>query len=278
MTHTRFTSKLKYHSRILIAISLLCVGLLGIVGAIALHEHHESWSRFLDHLSAALIVVGLISVIEKVFAERELVARLVDLFGLRRSVYEAGVHDAYVGPENTHFEDLLLGSHQLSIVFNDGYKWCSSTAIATLLCKRFSNPKSTTDVFLLDPACSYIEELARKTRDDGVEVGLERSRISEKIQKTIALLRKLHSEAANSSELNIYTIAAFPTYTLFMGDRSAIVTLYTTTSRSRQPVPVFEVRPTGPDSFFEFFQSDLIRLKNSPETHLMPAPTASVAE
>ncbi|WP_417381888.1 hypothetical protein [Gimesia sp.] len=268
--------KLKHHIHIIIALSLLCFGLIGMIGATSLHHNHENIARFLDHLSAALIVVGLISMIEKIFVEKELISYLIELFKLKRSVHEAGISEAYVGPDKSKFEEILLSSHHLAIVFNDGYKWCSDTSIARLLGTRFANKQTSTEIFLLNPECSFLDELAKKTRDEDQDIQLEKSRIAEKIDRTIALLQKLHSDSNTGSLLEIRLISAYPTYTLFLGDRSAIVSFYTITSSSRQPVPVLELCPLGSDSFYEFFQKDLTRLKSSRETILVaPLPEST---
>ena len=251
-----------FSSRLIIALVLVCLGLGGLWGASLLHKDHETWARFLDHMSAALLVVGLISVLEKLVAEREAMKHWIEMFDLRESVHRAGIESAYLGAGDCDYSEILLRSQCVTIVLNDGKKWTNDKK-ADLLRKRLAKPGFETIVFLLNPESPFLDELAKKTHATEVTPEVEKGRIQQKIRETISALRDLHLESEKKGTLEIRLLLRFPTYTLCIGDDSAIATMYTASSWKTLDIPVLELRKKGTGDLFSFFEQDVARLRTS---------------
>jgi hypothetical protein len=251
------TPRLKY-LRIILALTFVSLGLVGLYCASVIEN--KLLSSFFDHLSAAFLVVGLIAVFEKVLAERELLHRMQTIFLLGQTVHDAGIWSAAVDSGKVDFTELIAKSRSLSVVLNDGHKWVSQNFEA--LRKRFGTQGTDTRFFLLDSTAPFVDLLAEKIKDDGVSVDVEKARIKDKIDATIRNLANHHRESGGKGSLVVFTTRHFPTYSLFLGDDQAIVTMYSV-SGFKQAVPTLCVRNTGKNCLHSFFERDVIRLEIS---------------
>ena len=222
-------------------------------------DHTRLIVKLLDHLGAAILVVGCFSAYEKAIAEHLLIRHVSELFSLKHSIRESGLET--ICPDASEFNygnDFLTESPSLCLVFNDGKKWSSNHY--KQLSERFKHEKFSTDVFLVNPQGPFLEILAEKTGDSP-------DRVRRKIERSISNFKDLYEESGKQGQLRIYYLNLFPTYTAFLNDKSGVVSWYSISS-GRTSVPAFVMKNINQsDTFFEFVKNDIERLKQQSEIH-----------
>ncbi|MBX3418089.1 MAG: hypothetical protein KF851_10840 [Pirellulaceae bacterium] len=248
-------------SRIVVALTFIIAGLLGLLIGTYVAESSKFWGVFLDHLAAAFIVVGLISISEKFLAEKEHTRQLLKYLNIHESVHHSGLHRSYIGADNADYTNIILKSKNLAIVFNDGKTWIGDRKFE-LLRQRLRNKSTITEVFLLRPEEEILKSIAQKTCVDGSTLEDEIERTKEKINETVRSLKSLQKESEHHGKLSIRFILYYPMYTLCLGDDEGIVSLYTTSSWKTREIPVLEIKKTDSNkSLYNFLKDDIERLR-----------------
>jgi hypothetical protein len=256
MKHKHRSSKVSYLLAWLAILGVSFCGLGCLVAASLLET--GTWASLFDHIGAALLVVGALGAYEKWQMRSELLREIYEIFSLSESCANGGLQEIRLDPAEYDFSDMISKSRHLTMVFNDGHKWISNNF--SLLDKRFSKDGTSTELFVVNPNGQFIGLLASKTGHDDAHV-------RQKITSAIERLRERFDKRPEGirTTLKIYYIDHFPTYTTFLSEDRAVITLYTTSSQ-REPVPLFEVAPRlGRQTVFDFVRKDVENLRASVE-------------
>ena len=156
-----------------IASILIILGLLSIVykGSLPIND----WKvPFLEEFASALLVGGLLSLLFKVFQDKESESTLRRLLRIHDSVDELGLRQILPESQGYNFTKLIETAGTLSIVMNDGLRWVGNNTVA--LQERFSK-QTTTEIFTVDPDSYFAKSLAQK-------VGMSVDDLRRKIEET----------------------------------------------------------------------------------------------
>jgi hypothetical protein len=97
----------------------------------------SSWQvPYLSDLSSALLVGGLISLLFKMFEEKQSDSNLRRLMRIHDSVDELGLVEVVPQHQGYNFTQVVEMANQLVIVMNDGLRWVGNNTVA--LRTRFS--------------------------------------------------------------------------------------------------------------------------------------------
>jgi hypothetical protein len=148
-----------------IASVLIILGLLAITYKSSLAV--TAWqSPYLNELSSALLVGGILSLLFKLFQDKEYEDTLRRLMRIHDSVDELGLVEIKPESQGYNFTEIIEEADELSIVINDGLRWAGNNTVA--LQTRFGK-KTVTEVFTADPDSIFVECLASKvavTKDE----------------------------------------------------------------------------------------------------------------
>lgn len=232
---------------ILIILGLLAIAYKGTLPA------DSSIASYLGELASALLVGGLLSILFKVFQEKESEKNLRRLMRIHDSVDELGLTEILPESQAYNFTPLIENEEYLHIVMNDGLRWVGNNAVS--LQGRFSKKGTTTEIFLLDPDANFTAEIAKKFSTSHADY-------KKKIESTWTQLLQLYQQSTKCGTLKIYKLKNFPTRSIFITENQLIETPYQTAS-GRAKIPVYVYRKVArTDSPFQFAQSDIQALRN----------------
>jgi hypothetical protein len=207
---------------------------------------------YLQELSSALLVGGLLSILFRIFETRESESTLRRLLRIHDSVDELGIKEVLSESQGYNYTALIQESHTLTIVMNDGLRWVGNNTVS--LQNRFSKGGTITEVFTVDPDGAFVTPLAAKT-DTTVDD------LSKKIRETWKRLGEIYSHSHKKGKLHIYRLKTFPTKSVFLSESSLVETPYQTAS-GRTNVPVFIYRKVArEDAPFWFTTRDIKALR-----------------
>ncbi|SDX22545.1 hypothetical protein [Lysobacter enzymogenes] len=234
----------------IIASIMIIIGLVVIAYGGALDQ--TSWQKpYLSEVSSALLVGGLLSLLFKIFQDKETNSTLRRLLRIHDSVDELGLVEILPEVQGYNFTEMLEDSDQLFVVMNDGQRWVGN--YATSLCKRFSK-KSTTEFFTVDPASSFVDTLAKK-------IGSDPAALRSKIEDSWKRIQVAYENSEKKGSVVIYSIETFPTRSIFLTEDCLIETPYQTAA-GRAKIPLFKYRRVArSDSPFSFALNDVQQLR-----------------
>lgn len=197
---------------------------------------------YLSELSSALLVGGLLSLLFKIFQDKESESNLRKLLRIHDSVDELGLREIMPESQGYNFTKLIETAGSLSIIMNDGLRWVGNNTVA--LQERFSK-KSTTEFFTVDPESVFVQSLAGKTGITSVD-------LQKKIRDTWERLEECYNNSSKLGSLKIYKLKTYPTRSIFLTGNMLVETPYQTAT-GRANIPVYEyckvARKDSPHSF-----------------------------
>jgi hypothetical protein len=109
----------------MIQLTLIALGLaLLLVNA---HLSPSQWvSQWLGQVASAILISGVIGVIDRQVLFRDALSKVRLLFKLQESVVEAGLTNVESNANEHDYSELIRGSQKLTIVMNDGRTWIGS--------------------------------------------------------------------------------------------------------------------------------------------------------
>lgn len=189
----------------IIASLLIMFGLGTIVYKASLSPN--AWQiAYLNELSSALLVGGLLSFLFKIFQDKESESNLRRLLRIHDSVDELGLQEILPESQAYNFTALIDNSASLRVVMNDGLRWVGNNAIS--LKNRLSRTGSLLEIFTVDPESSFVESLAAKT-------GTTPDDLRKKIKDTWVRLEKIYEGSEKKGVLKIYRLKTYPTKSVF---------------------------------------------------------------
>jgi hypothetical protein len=226
---------------IMIIIGLLSIAYKGSIGV-------QDWKYpYLSELSSALLVGGILSLLFKIFQEKETENTLRRLLRIHDSVDELGLKQILPEAQGYNFTRIIDSAGTLSIVMNDGLRWVGNNTVA--LQDRFSK-EGVTEFFTVDPNSSFIESLAAKT-------ALTSDELKKKIQDSWKRLEETYNASSRIGVLRLYRLKTYPTRSFFLSEDTLVETPYQTAS-GRAKIPVYEYgKVTRRDAPFFFAQHDI---------------------
>lgn len=175
-----------------IASVLIILGLIAIAYKASLPT--EAWQlSYLSDLSSALLVGGLLSLLFKIFQDKESESTLRRLLRIHDSVDELGLKEIMPEVQAYNFTDIIQNSDSLVVVMNDGLRWIGNNTVS--LQNRFSK-KSTTEIFTVDPNSPFVSTLAAKTSTSEAD-------LKKKIQDTWARIEDAYNKSTKAGDLTI---------------------------------------------------------------------------
>lgn len=206
---------------------------------------------YLQELSSALLVGGLLSLLFKIFQDKESESNLRRLLRIHDSVDELGLREIIPQSQGYDFTKLIETAGILSIVMNDGLRWVGNNTVA--LQERFST-KVTTEFFTVDPDSPFVQSLAAKT-------GTTDENIKKKICETWERLENSYNNSKKLGQLKIYKLKTYPTRSIFLSANMLVETPYQTAS-GRANIPVYEYcKVARKDSPHAFASHDMDELR-----------------
>jgi len=230
----------------IIASLLIIVGLGSIAYKGTLPVGH--WQiAYLGELSSALLVGGLLSLMFKVFQDKESEINLRRLLRIHDSVDELGLQEILPESQAYNFTPLIDDSDTLSVVMNDGQRWVGNHTVS--LKNRMSKSGRITEIFTVDPDSSFIDSLASKT-------SIKPDELKKKITDTWKRLEEIYDLSEKKGTLRIYRLKTYPTKSVFLTEDTFVETPYQTAS-GRANIPVYIYRKVArQDAPFWFIKSD----------------------
>lgn len=208
-------------------------------------------AQFFGDLSSAILVSGLLSLLVRIFQDRESEYKLRKLLKIHNSIIDLGLEEIKTNVQAYDYSDIILNSKELNIVMNDGLRWVGNNTVQ--LRKRFSQ-ETTTNFFLVDPESEFVTVLANK-------VDTTTEKLKEKIKDTWAKLKEAYTLSERHGKLNIYCLKTYPTKSIFLSDDFLIETPYQT-SCGRVNIPLFIYKKSAcEDSLYRFVEMDIKALK-----------------
>jgi len=234
----------------IIASVLIILGLASIAYKGTLPSTN-SFLPYLNDFSSALLVGGILSLLFKIFQDRESESTLRRLMRIHDSVDELGLTEILSESQAYNFTALIKKSDSLSIVMNDGLRWVGNNTVS--LRERFST-KSTTEFFTVDPSSSFAQCLSEKTEIDLPE-------LKKKIEGTWKRIQECYDDSEKNGDLVIYALKTYPTRSVFLSENLLIETPYQIAA-GRTNVPVFVYRQVSRlDSPHAFCTRDIQALR-----------------
>ncbi len=235
----------------IIASILIIVALISMVYKASL-EADSALIPYLSDFNSALLVGGLLSMLFKIFQDKESESTLRRLLRIHDSVDDLGLEEIMPEVQAYNFTNIIQNSDSLVVVMNDGLRWVGNNTVA--LQERFSK-KSTTEIFTVDPTSSFVSILAAKTsttEDD----------LKKKIKDTWARIEDAYNKSTKKGDLIIYSLKTYPTKSIFITENILVETPYQTAS-GRASIPVFVYKKVArKDSPFHFANNDVSAMRS----------------
>jgi hypothetical protein len=239
--------------RVYVIASLLIILGLGSIAYKGSLQADDWKIPYLAELSSALLVGGLLSLLIKIFQDKESESNLRRLLRIHDSVDELGLRQILPESQAYNFTTLLEDAGSLVIVMNDGLRWIGNNTVS--LQNRFSKSGTITELFTVDPDGHFVTSLAAKT-------GLTPDDLKKKIHDTWKRAEEAFNNSEKKGKLKIYRLKTYPTKSLFLSENLLIETPYQIAS-GRTNVPVFEYRKVArTDSPFGFANKDVQAMRN----------------
>jgi hypothetical protein len=146
-----------------IASVLIILGLMAIAykGSLPVGD----WQLpYLNDLSSALLVGGLLSLLFRLFQEKESDTTLRRLMRIHDSVDELGLIEIVAQHQGYNFTNMIEAADQLTIVMNDGLRWVGNNTVALRV--RFGR-EGLTEVFTVDPESPFVADGQNVARQNG---------------------------------------------------------------------------------------------------------------
>ncbi len=229
-------------SLIALIISLI---LLIVLSLEVIQQIEYTWiPRLIETIASTLMVAGTIGLLFQSIALNEIMAIIERHFTIFKGINEVGLNEIHANDGDFSFEQMLLYSHHLIIVINDGRRWVGRHS--DLLRKRMMTPNYKTTFIFQHPQSDMIKILANKTDHPIVY-------IQEKIEGTV---KELHSfQRDKTHELKTYGHHFYNVYALFLSDDLAAFTPYYI-APGRYNVPIFAFHKKGCDSHYQMLHQD----------------------
>lgn len=206
---------------------------------------------YLNDLSSALLVGGLLSLLFKLFQDKESETTLRRLMRIHDSVDELGLLEIKAESQGYNFTEIIEMADELSIVINDGLRWVGNNTVALQI--RFGK-KSTTEVFTVDPDSTFVECLASK-------VSVTKDELQKKIHDTWKRLEETYNNSEKKGSLKIYRLKTYPTRSMFVTQDMLVETPYQIAS-GRANIPAFVYHKVArQDSLYCFAKHDLNEMR-----------------
>lgn len=206
---------------------------------------------YLSDVSSALLVGGLLSLLFKVFQDKESEVTLRRLLRIHDSVDELGLREIMPEVQAYNYTDIINDSDHLSIVMNDGLRWIGNNTVT--LQNRFSKIVET-EFFLIDPDSDFVSILASKTAS--TEDDLKR-----KIREAWHRIEDAWNKSSKKGTVRIYKLKTYPTKSMFITEDTLVETPYQTAS-GRATIPVFIYSKVArDDSPYQFALNDIRELR-----------------
>jgi len=236
----------------IIASILIIVGLIAIAYKGTLPA--TDWKLpYLTELSSALLVGGLLSVLFKLFQDKESENELRRMLRIHDSVDELGLVEIVPESQGYNFTLAIEESDHLSVVMNDALRWVGNNTVS--LQNRLSRKGKTTEVFVVDPDSSFVDSLAAKT-------GITKEDLQKKIKETWKRLEEIYNSSEKKGTLKIYRLKTYPTRSMFLTEDTLIETPYQVAS-GRANIPVYVYRKVARhDSPYGFASHDVDAIRN----------------
>jgi len=232
-----------------IASIMIIVGLLSMFFKGKIPETNL-WNQFLGDLSSAVLVSGLLSLLFKIFQDKENESTLKRLMRIHDSVDELGLEEIKTDVQSFSFTSLIENSNELSIIMNDGQRWVGNNSVS--LTNRF-NKNTITLFFTVDPDSDFLVALSKKTDTD-------KEQLKEKIRDTWTRLEQAYNNSDKKGTLKIYRLKNYPTKSVFCSEKELIETPYQTSSgRVRIPLYIYK-KVSRKDSPYSFVKNDIEEL------------------
>jgi hypothetical protein len=212
---------------ILIIISLLAIAFKGSL------SEGNLLLPYLNDFSSALLVSGMLSLLFKVFQDKETTNDLRRLMRIHDSVDELGLQEIIPESQGYSFTPLIEESDELFIVMNDGQRWIGNNTVA--LQNRFSK-NGVTEIFTVDPDSTFVESLAQKT-------SYSQEELKNKIRDAWRRLEESYNNSDKKGILKIYSLKTYPTRTIFLSEKILIETPYQIAS-GRANIPTYIYQKT----------------------------------
>ena len=237
--------------RIYVIASILIILGLGAIAYKGTLASNSALLPYISDVSSALLVGGLLSLLFRIFQDKESESTLRRLLRIHDSVDELGLREIMPEVQGYNFTDLIHNSDRLSIVMNDGLRWVGNNAVA--LQERFSR-KVETEFFLVDPEGAFIKTLAAK-------VSCTEDELSKKIKDAWQRIEDAWEKSDKKGSLKIYRLKTYPTKSIFLTENELIETPYQTAS-GRATIPLFiYAKVARQDSPYEFARKDINELR-----------------
>jgi hypothetical protein len=176
----------------------------------------ENWKiPYLAELSSALLVGGLLSLLFKIFQDKESESNLRRLLRIHDSVDELGLKQILPESQAYNFTSLLEEAGHLTIIMNDGLRWIGNNTVS--LQNRFSKSGTVTEIFTVDPDGYFVASLAAKT-------GVTDADLKKKIHDTWKRAEDAYSRSEKKGTLRIYRLKTYPTKSMFVSESALIET------------------------------------------------------
>ena len=230
---------------VMIIIALICIAYGGSLPATA-------WQKpYLTEVSSALLVGGLLSLLFKIFQDKESETTLRRLLRIHDSVDDLGLVEILPEVQGFNFTEMVEDADSLSIVMNDGLRWIGNNTIS--LSKRFGK-KATTEFFTVDPDSAFIPILAKKVSCDSED-------LRKKIRDSWQRIEDAYNNSEKKSGFVIYAIETFPTKSVFLTEDQLVETPYQTAA-GRAKIPLYLYKKVArTDSPYYFAANDISHLR-----------------
>jgi hypothetical protein len=230
----------------MIIIALICIAYGGSLAA-------NAWQKpYLTEVSSALLVGGLLSLLFKIFQDKESETTLRRLLRIHDSVDELGLVEILPEVQGFNFTEMVEDADSLSIVMNDGLRWIGNNTIS--LSKRFGK-KANTEFFTVDPESAFIPILAKKVSCDAED-------LRKKIRDSWQRIEDAYNNSEKKSGFVIYAIETFPTKSVFLTEDQLVETPYQTAA-GRAKIPLYLYKKVArTDSPYYFAANDISHLRN----------------
>lgn len=207
-------------------------------------------NQFFGDLSSAILVSGMLSLLFKIFQDKESVTTLKRLMRLHDSVDELGLEEIKTDVQSYSFSNIIEESSELTIIMNDGQRWIGNNSVA--LKNRF-NKNTETLFFTIDPDSDFAKALAQKT-------GITTEQLKDKISDSWMRLEEAYDASKKKGNLKIYRLKNYPTKSIFFSEKELIETPYQTSS-GRVKIPLYIYKKVArEDSLYNFVKNDIEEL------------------
>ena len=231
----------------IIASVLIIIGLLSMF----VNSYLNNAYQFLGDFSSAILVSGLLSLLFKIFQDKESESTLRRLLRIHDSVDELGLIEIKADVQSFNYSELIKESNKLDVVMNDGQRWIGNNTVA--LEERFSQ-KTETNFFTVDPESEFIKVLAIKT-------GMTEDDLKKKIEDSWKRIENAFEKSSKQGTLSIYALKTYPTKSVFISENILVETPYQISS-GRVKIPVYIYKKVArTDSPYWFVHNDVEEMK-----------------